>query len=366
MTDVHVVLPGDIDDPLRPSGGNRYDRRICRGLAAIGWSVHEHQVPGGWPVASPAAREHLAGVLRSLPDGALVVADGLVASATPAEMAPAADRLRLVVLVHMPLGAAPSPYAASDSRAAEHAVLSASAAVVATSHWTRSRLHELYSPADDRLHVVQPGVEPAELAPGTAGGGELLCVAAVTPAKGHDVLIAALAMLRDLSWRCAIAGSLELRPGFVAGLRSRAGELGIADRLRFAGPLTGTALDGTYAAADVLVLPSRAETYGMVITEALARGLPVVASAVGGVPEAVGRSPDGAPPGTLVPAGDPEPLAYALRRWLTDEGHRHRLRAAARSRRPTLTHWSTSAARMSHILATVAAEPGAGGARITG
>ena len=49
MTEVHVIVPEGIDDPARPSGGNTYDRRVCRGLAALGWTVHEHAVPGAWP-----------------------------------------------------------------------------------------------------------------------------------------------------------------------------------------------------------------------------------------------------------------------------------------------------------------------------
>lgn len=356
MTDVHVVLPGDVDDPLRPSGGNRYDRRICRGLAAIGWSVREHPVPGGWPRPGQAPRARLAQLLCSLPDGALVLVDGLVASAAPAQLLPQAGRLRLVVLVHMLLGDG-AAYGGLESRAAERAALSAATAVVATSEWTRQRLLRLYSMPGDRVRVVEPGVTTADLAPGTAAGGALLCVAAVTPAKGHDALIAALAMVRDLPWRCVCVGSLDLQPDLVDQLRGQASELGIADRVRFAGPLTGADLDGAYAAADVLVLPSRSESYGMVVTEALARGVSVVASSIGGVPEALGRSADGTRPGLLVPPGNPGALADALRRWLTDETHRRELRTAARSRRLTLTRWSTSADRMSHVLGTAADEP---------
>lgn len=359
MTDVHVVVPGDIDDPRRPSGGNRYDRRICAGLAATGWSVREHPVPGDWPRPDSAARARLADALGGLPDGALVVVDGLVASACAAELVPATGRLRLVVLVHMPLGEG----ASGDTRTAERAVLASAAAVVATSRWTRRRLDQLYA-LPGGSHVVEPGAELGAIAPGTAGGGELLCVAALTPAKGHDVLLAALARVRDLPWRCACVGSLELRPDFVADLLGRAYDLGIADRVSFPGPLIGRELDAAYAAADLLVLPSRAETYGMVVAEALAHGVPTVASEVGGVPEALGRSVDGALPGALVPAGDPTALADVLRRWLTDDAHRRLLRSAARSRRSTLAGWSQGVDRMSRILAETLAEPGRGGARM--
>ena len=90
------------------------------------------------------------------------------------------------------------------------------------------------------------------------------------------------------------------------------------DRVRLTGPRTGDALDAAYAAADLLVLPSRAETYGMVVTEALARGIPVLAADAGGVPETLGHDPDGHVPGILVPAGDVSALKAALLRWMDE------------------------------------------------
>jgi glycosyltransferase involved in cell wall biosynthesis len=91
----------------------------------------------------------------------------------------------------------------------------------------------------------------------------------------------------------------------------------------------------------------------MVVTEALARGLPVVATDVGGLPQALGRAPDGSLPGLLVPAEDQDRLAGALRSWLTDAGMRERLRRAARARRGTLSGWATTAAEMARVLTRV-------------
>ncbi len=105
--------------------------------------------------------------------------------------------------------------------------------------------------------------------------------------------------------------------------------LGYDHRVRLTGVLTGAVLSHAYTTADVLVAPSRSETYGMTVTEALAHGLPVIAAAVGGLPEALGSTVDGTRPGQLVPPGDPDALAAALADWLGDEHHRRRLRAAA-------------------------------------
>jgi glycosyltransferase involved in cell wall biosynthesis len=319
VTEVHVIVPEGIDDPTRPSGGNTYDRRVCAELATLGWSVRKH-------VAFDLPRQ-----LARIPDGAVVLLDGLVASPAPHVLVPEADRLRQVVLVHMPL---------EDER--EREVLEAAAGVITTSAWARRRLEQLYGPA--QVHVAEPGVDRAALAPGSADAGALLCVAAVTRGKGHDVLLGGLATLPDLAWRCACVGSLDRAPAFADHIRRRALAFGLRDRVHFAGPRTGAALDDAYAAADLLVLASRGETYGMVVTEALARGVPVLVTDVGGVPEALG---DG---GLLVPPGDPQAIGAALRRWLEDADLRAALRRAARERRETLRGWDETASEVAAVL----------------
>jgi glycosyltransferase involved in cell wall biosynthesis len=348
---VHVLVPAGIDDPARPSGGNVYDRRVCAGLAGAGWDVREHRLPGRWPNADEAAHDALARTVAGIPDGALVLVDGLIGSAAPATLVPAADRLTLVLLVHMPLGEVPDAVEAARFR--ERAVLSSAAAVVTTSSWTRARLLHRYALAPDRVHVAPPGVDAADLATGSRGAGEFLCVAAVTPLKGHDVLVAALAAVADLPWRCTCVGSLDRDPSFVQQLRRRVAELGITERVAFRGPRTGAALADCYAAADLLVLASRAETYGMVVTEALARGVPVVAAAVGGIGEALGPGRDGTMPGILVAPDDPAPLAAALRSWLTDPPLRSTIRQAARDRRAQLAGWDETSAHVDQALTAV-------------
>ena len=347
MTAVHVIVPEGIDDPARPSGGNTFDLRVSRGLAAAGWAVHVDAVPGSWPRPDAQSYAALAAAVCRIPDGAVVLLDGLVASAAPEVLVPEAGRLRLVALVHMPLGQGTTD---DGAREREGAVLSAAAAVVTTSAWARRVLLELYSLPGDRVHVAEPGADAADLAPGTATAGALLSVAAVIPGKGHDVLLDALAMLAGFRWRCLCVGSLERDPAFAEGLRRRVLDGGMDGRVRFSGPQTKADLARSYGAADVLVLPSRAETYGMVVTEALARGLPVVAAEVGGVPEALGHGADGTRPGLLVPPDDAAALRDALRAWLEDAGLRRRLRRAARERRASLSGWSTTTSVVADVL----------------
>ncbi len=351
MRAVHFVVPDGNDDPSRPSGGNTYDRHVCRELGSIGWSVHEHPVAGFWTTPGAASLAALQDTVQLIPDDAIVLLDGLIASPAPDVLVPQAGRLRMVVLVHMPFGHRRPD---EEVRRRERAVLSAAAAVVTTSAWAKRRLIGLYELPANRVHVAEPGVDVAELASGTAAGGALLCVAAVTFEKGHDLLLDALHAISDLPWHCACVGSLERDPAFVETLCHRSLDGGLGERLSFLGPRRGADLDGDYRSADLLVLASRAETFGMVVTEALAHGVPVIAADVGGVAEALGEGCDGIRPGLLVAPEDPAALGAALRAWLVDTGLRARLRRAAQQRRESLLPWSTTAAVVSGVLATAA------------
>jgi glycosyltransferase involved in cell wall biosynthesis len=350
---VHVVLPGDVDDPTRPSGGNVYDRRVCRGLPAAGRPVREYAIAGTWPRPADAARAELDRALAAVPAGSDVLLDGLVACGVPDVVAPHAARLKLAVLVHLPLGdeAGLAPADAAELAGRERTTLHAAAAVVATSRWAARRIVDVHRIPAGRVRVVPPGVDRAALAPGRTGGARLVCVGSITPTKGQDLLVEALARIADRDWSCVLVGPLVRDPAHVADVRRRTVHHGLEHRIQLTGPRTGPALDATYAAADLLVLPSRAETYGMVVTEALARGIPVLAAAVDGVPDTLGATPDGAVPGVLVPPGDVTALAGALRRWLADPTLRSAARAAARQRRNDLDGWEVTSRCLARALA---------------
>jgi glycosyltransferase involved in cell wall biosynthesis len=179
----------------------------------------------------------------------------------------------------------------------------------------------------------------------------------VTPRKGQHRLIEALAAVTDLPWTCSCVGGLGQDPEYVAHLRRLISRYGLEDRLELAGPKAGAQLDAAYASADLMVLTSYAETYGMAVTEALARGIPVLATDVGGVPEAVGRAPDGGVPGILVPPEDPAALAAELRGWFGEADVRRRLKAAARGRRAALNGWASTAQRLAGVLGRLPGEP---------
>jgi glycosyltransferase involved in cell wall biosynthesis len=332
------LVPRGFDDPARPSGGNLYDQRLAAGLRDAGWAVQ----------ARPVARaDGLA--LADVPDGATVLIDGLVAVPAATEVIAHASRLRVVLLMHMTMSVPPPGHEQPGAAAAERAVLGAAGAIIVTSDWLREQVVTRQGVNPAQVWVARPGVDPAPAAPGSPGGGRLLCVAPVAPHKGQDVLVAALAGIADLDWTCTCAGSLDRDPGFATTVREAADANGIGDRMLFTGVRTRVELDSDYAGSDLVVLPTRSEAYGMVLTEALARGLPVVASDVGGVAEAVLRAPpdvlrDGEA-GALVRPGDTPALAAQLRLWLTDPGVRDGWRRRAAQRRASLPGWQLTAQR---------------------
>jgi glycosyltransferase involved in cell wall biosynthesis len=352
----HFVVPATIDDAARPSGGNVYDRKVIEGLACCGWDVHQHAVAGPWPHAEETSERQLAAAFARIPDDSLVVIDGLLACTEAVGAVVASARLRVVVLMHMPLGHQPPGHELPGALELERSVLAAASATIATSEWTRRLLLTTYADLDpQRVHVAPPGVDVAPEAAGSHDGRRLLCVAAVTRHKGLGLLLAALSSLRELAWQCTCVGVLDREPDFAAELRLRADSAGLADRITFTGPVVGPDLDRHYAAADLLVLPSRGETYGMVVTEALARGVPVLATAVGGVPDTIGRVAGGRLPGLLVPPDDAAALGDAIRRWLGDAALRTSLRRAARLRRTALTPWSVTVERVAGVISAAAA-----------
>lgn len=332
---VHLLVPDGVDDPLHPSGGNVYDRQLAGALAGSGWSVRELAV-------APAA---VADALAQVPDDGTVLVDGLTASTAVAPLLAQVRRLRLVVLVHLPFEV--------DG---ERELLAEAAAVVATSRWTRDWLVEHYRLAPGAVRVAAPGTEPAAPATRHQAGDRLLCVAPLSTAKGCDDLVHALAAVRDLRWRCTWAGALDVDPDATSRVLTALDRHGLAHRVRLTGPLARADLAAAYAAADLLVHPSRQETFGMVLAEAVACAVPVVATAVGGTPEALG-GPDAEVPGLLVPPEDPARLADALRRWLVEPELRRQLRRTAARRRTQLPTWGDTTDEVAATLRAVNLRP---------
>ena len=268
----------------------------------------------------------------------------------PAVFEREARRLRLCALVHMPVGdeSGLHPALAAGLHAAECRALAAVVLIVATGQTTIDSLARRGVPRD-KLVLVEPGTDPATLARGSGDPARvhLVCAATVSPGKGHDILIEALADIPSAGWRLTCAGSVERYPATADALRDAIRRRGLADRVSLAGDLDREALARVYDdCADVFVLATRHESYGMAVAEALSRGLPVVSTTTGAIPALVGDDA-----GLLVAPGDRSAFARALAVVVTDAALRARLAAGARRARTRLPTWEAAAATLASALA---------------
>jgi glycosyltransferase involved in cell wall biosynthesis len=343
------VYPGDL---ATLTGGYRFDRRIIEGLRGRGWRVTCHALDPGFPAPSDDAMRDADAKLRAIPDGRLTVIDGLAYGAMPEVAAAHAERIRLIALVHHPLAdeTGLAPGAAERLWQSERHALAVARRVIVTSRATARALVRFDVPAA-RIDVVEPGTDPASLARGSeASGLALLCVGAITPRKGHAVLIDALARVADRPWHLVCVGNLDRSPATAADLRHRIDALGLSTRVTLTGEKAEDAIGPYYDRADVFVLPSFHEGYGMVLAEALARGLPIVSTRAGAIPDTVPQDA-----GLLVPPGDAAALAGALAALLDDRALRARLAAGARAARDRLPSWDAACSRFADALECVAA-----------
>jgi glycosyltransferase involved in cell wall biosynthesis len=249
--------------------------------------------------------------------------------------------------VHHPLAAETGldPNVAAHLEETERRALQGVRHVIVTSAATAEMLAS-YDVAPARVTVINPGTDPAALAQGSEGPDvQLLCVAALIPRKGHEVLFRALASIPCRNWHLTCVGSLQGDPGMVERLRRQLFTAGLEDRVSFAGEMSGAALERAYAGADVFVLPTLYEGYGMVVGEALARGLPVVATRTGAIGDLVNSES-----GVVVPPANADLLAHALSRVISDRSCRERLARGAREVRTRLPTWTQSCDALARLM----------------
>jgi glycosyltransferase involved in cell wall biosynthesis len=343
------AIPGDI---ATPTGGYRYDREVLARAPAHGVTFRHLQLPGSFPFPSGADLLATAAAMTSLPAETIVLVDGLAYGAF-AESICASMKCRTIALVHHPLAdeSGLAPEHAMALRHSEKAALHHARAVIVTSPATRRSLAHTYEVPADLIRVAEPGTERADRATGS-GGSEpvILAVGAVSQRKGYDIMAEALAELAGLSWRMIIAGATDRAPDAYAAARATIDRHGLGSRITFAGSVSDADLAGLYRQADLFVMPSLYEGYGMVLAEAMARGLAIVATTGGAAAETV---PDGA--ALKVPPGDPAALAMAIRRALGDGELRRELRQASWAAGQALPAWDDTARIVAGVVRDIAA-----------
>lgn len=335
------LVPGD---PGQRTGGYGYVRRIVEALGNRGFIVTLQGLAGVFPETDAEARKAIDQALDAVPEGAAVIIDGLALGGLPPLAERHRQRLNLIALVHHPL-ADETGLTTAQSRwlfASEKTALSRVQGVIVTSEFTAGRLADFdVDPA--RIAVVTPGVDlptatrrPRMSSPDAPW--DILCVATLAPRKGQDLLISALAQCSDLSWHCTLAGSAERYPDYVDKLRQQIEQLGLTDRIELRGELDDAGLARAYAQADLFVLPSWYEGYGMVISEALANGLPIITTSGGAL--AYTAAPEAS---IRVTPGDSDVLGAALLQVLTEPERRQQLIAGAAQARRHLRSWPETA-----------------------
>jgi glycosyltransferase involved in cell wall biosynthesis len=343
LTPLAFCIPGDIG---LPTGGYRYDREVLERLANHGVAASHVGLGAGFPHPSRDDAERAVSTLHGVSRRSVLLIDGLALGALPPyaleTLAP-----RIVALVHHPLAleAGLAPDRAGFLMENEKAVLAEVRHTIVTSPATKRILLTEFGLQDRKVTVAEPGATRHGRSTGSGKPLQILAVGAVSPRKAYDSLVTALADLQDLDWRLTIVGSLELVPKAAEDLRNTIGASGCEDRITLAGALDDAHLAACFARADVFAMSSLFEGYGMALTEALSRGLPIVTSSGGAAAETVSDLA-----ALKVPPGDTGALTGALRRVMTDHAYRRRMADAAWAAAALLPTWDDTARDVADVV----------------
>ncbi|MBW8171556.1 glycosyltransferase family 4 protein [Ornithinimicrobium sp. Arc0846-15] len=328
-----TLVVADLGDS--PSGGDRFHEQVARV-----WQRDLIRIRGSWPYPTMSEREQLTSTLTSVRGP--VVLDGLLGCAGPNVLAHAhAQGARPWLLVHLPLAAdCQSAAEAGELNCRERAALDLAAGVITTSEWSKADLVRRHGPRD--VTVVEPGVAlPSTIEPRSAASPpHLVTVASYTPRKNYGLLIAALAQITDLEWQSTWAGAAP--EGETRRLQELLHTHGLTDRVQMTGPLNDLEVSRLWRQSDLLVFPSRFETYGMVITEALTHGIPAMVSADTASEQTL-AGPMGLLPGMALSAQDPTAWAHSLRQWLVEPPVRESWGSWVAERNHHVRTWETCA-----------------------
>ena len=352
MPQLIFVYPGDL---TTPTGGYAYDRKIIGELERLGWQIQLISLGEGYPFPTGAQIEFARSTLMKLTQGVPMVIDGLALGTLPNLAAELATRHPLIALIHHPL-AFELGLTNQEIKSLMHSetqALQQVSQVIVTSPATARDLGEHFGINPKIIDVILPGTErngPKQIKTQSNTDQlkpvKLLSVGSIIPRKGFQYLIEALAPLADLQWTLSIAGDTSRNTAAYERLMRDIERFQLGERVKVLGVVSNKELDSLYANADVFVLASLFEGYGMVYAEAMSYGLPIIATTGGAIPDTV---PSDA--GILVHPGDIPNLTVALKTLIQDSSYRSRLSEGAlqaASKQPT---WEHAAQQFATVLA---------------
>jgi glycosyltransferase involved in cell wall biosynthesis len=348
MTRVAFAIPGDI---TLPTGGYAYDRRVLALLPSLGIDVRHLVLPGSYPQPTAADLSETQRLFSGETLDTILLIDGLAYGAMPDVMLRGVGQI-IVALVHHPLclEAGLSAARQAELHKLEMEALVLSQHVVVTSRATAKTLATDFAVPESKITVAEPGTDAADRAKGTGKPLQLLAVGSVVPRKAYDVLVRAMAPLTGLDWRLTIVGAVDRSAEALASVTAEIARSGLQDRITLTGPADQDQLDAHYASADIFVMPSLYEGYGMVLAEAMARGLPIVCTTGGA---AADTAPEAA--ALKVPPGDAGALTEAVGRLLREPELRAAMGEASWQAGQRLPRWEQTAQTIADVLRRIAA-----------
>ncbi|MEM8881861.1 MAG: glycosyltransferase family 4 protein [Pseudomonadota bacterium] len=337
------AIPGDI---TTLTGGYIYERRLLLGLRARGHDTEHIELADSFPDPSPSDMTASVQRLAAVEPIRILILDGLVFGAIEGLEAVIAP---IVAMVHHPLALETG---LSEERRlhlfeTERRNLALARHVLVPSRHTAGILSDQYDVAPEKITIAPPGTDRPTLARQSTEPPLILTVGLLHPRKGHDVLLRALSQITHLPWRSVIVGRAH-DPKHALMLQRLTAELGLGDRVTFAGTVPRNKLNHLYSEATVFALATRYEGHGMVFDEALSWGLPIVSCNGGAVLDTV---PEGC--GVLTNSDDTAAFAAALSDVLSRSDFRAKLSEAATQAGAARHSWNETARIASDALEQV-------------
>ncbi len=342
------IIPGDIN---LPTGGYRYDRTILECWQKLGINYELISLDGNFPFPTTSEKKEALDRIDDFPRADIAIIDGLAGGVLPEFLQALAAKMKVVALIHHPLCLENglSDVQAKMLEQSEAEGLEFVTGIITSSTTTAKTVKELFN-VSVPLQPIEPGVERGEVRSEQPNGNpvNLLCVGSIIERKGHRILFEALSGLTELDWYLDCIGKTDFDPVLYDSLESYLAENDLSSRIKFHGAVDFSELQEAYTNADLFVLPSLYEGYGMVYAEAIVRGIPVIATTAGAIPQTV---PDRC--GLLVEPNDVSSLREALRNALSSEDLRARMRLACIEAEPGFPTWESSAKEMADFLESI-------------